>query len=207
MRPGPRSRAWLLPLMVLVVALGLGSRSAAARVHLPHLVTDYAGDTLWTVMVYLCLVFALPRPDATVLVGLTDVPVLDPVGTEDPQVTDEEERGLLRSLSSALELPLEREDVIGRFAGLRPLVDRGDGETADLSRRHALIEDPDSHVLTIVGGKLTTYRRMAQDAVDAIAARPGVGAGPCRTTRLPLVGATPKIVEDLRTEMRAQGLL
>ncbi|MCY1082935.1 ribosomal maturation YjgA family protein [Archangium lansingense] len=61
MRPGPRSRAWLLPLMVLVVALGLGSRSAAARVHLPHLVTDYAGDTLWTVMVYLCLVFALPR--------------------------------------------------------------------------------------------------------------------------------------------------
>jgi glycerol-3-phosphate dehydrogenase len=136
-------------------------------------------------------VFALPRPDATVLVGLTDVPVLDPVGTEDPQVTDEEERGLLRSLSSALELPLEREDVIGRFAGLRPLVDRGDGETADLSRRHTLIEDPDTHVLTIVGGKLTTYRRMAQDAVDAIAARPGVAAGPCRTTRLPLVGAIP----------------
>ena len=52
-----------------------------------------------------------------------------------------------------------------------------------------LVEDPDTHVLTVVGGKLTTYRRMAQDAVDAIAARPGVDAGPCRTTRLPLVGA------------------
>ncbi|AKJ08446.1 putative membrane protein [Archangium gephyra] len=51
----------LLPLMVLVVALGLGSRSAAARLHLPRFVTDYAGDALWTVMVYLCLVFALPR--------------------------------------------------------------------------------------------------------------------------------------------------
>lgn len=61
MSPGPRSRALLLPLMGLVVALGLGSRSAAARVHLPRFVTDYAGDTLWTVMVYLCLVFALPR--------------------------------------------------------------------------------------------------------------------------------------------------
>jgi fumarate reductase subunit D len=61
MRPGPRSRALLLPLMVLVVALGLGSRSAAARLHLPRFVTDYAGDALWTVMVYLCLVFALPR--------------------------------------------------------------------------------------------------------------------------------------------------
>ncbi|HYO52806.1 DUF2809 domain-containing protein [Archangium sp.] len=61
MSPGPRSRALLLPLMVLAVALGLGSRSATARVYLPRLVTDYAGDTLWTVMVYLCLVFALPR--------------------------------------------------------------------------------------------------------------------------------------------------
>ena len=61
MHPGPRSRALLLPLMVLVVALGLGSRSAAARDSLPRFVTDYAGDALWTVMVYLCLVFALPR--------------------------------------------------------------------------------------------------------------------------------------------------
>ncbi|MFE8603437.1 ribosomal maturation YjgA family protein [Archangium violaceum] len=61
MSPGPRSRALLLPLMVLVVALGLGSRSQAARLHLPRFVTDYAGDALWTVMVYLCLVFVLPR--------------------------------------------------------------------------------------------------------------------------------------------------
>ncbi len=61
MSPGPRSRALLLPLMVLTVALGLGSRSAAARLHLPRFVTDYAGDALWTVMVYLCLVFVLPR--------------------------------------------------------------------------------------------------------------------------------------------------
>ncbi|HEY0093049.1 MAG TPA: DUF2809 domain-containing protein [Archangium sp.] len=61
MSPGPRSRALLLPLMVLAVALGLGSRAAAARPYLPRFVTDYAGDALWTVMVYLCLVFALPR--------------------------------------------------------------------------------------------------------------------------------------------------
>ncbi|HYO74456.1 MAG TPA: DUF2809 domain-containing protein [Archangium sp.] len=61
MSPRPRSRVLLLPLMGLVVALGLGSRSAAARLHLPRFVTDYAGDALWTVMVYLCLVFILPR--------------------------------------------------------------------------------------------------------------------------------------------------
>lgn len=46
-------------------------------------------------------------------------------------------------------------------------------------------------VLTVVGGKLTTARRMAQDAVDRIAERPGVTAGPCRTRKLPLVGAVP----------------
>src|SRR3954467_12311278 len=56
-------------------------------------------------------------------------------------------------------------------------------------RRPALVEDPETGVLAVVGGKLTTYRRMAQDAVDRIAARPGVAAGPCRTSRLPLVGA------------------
>ena len=44
-------------------------------------------------------------------------------------------------------------------------------------------------VVTVVGGKLTTYRRMAQGAVDRVVARPGVAAGPCRTPDLPLVGA------------------
>ncbi len=61
MRPGPRSRALLLPLMVLVVALGLGSRSAVAAVYLPRFLRAYAGDTLWAALVYLCLLFVLPR--------------------------------------------------------------------------------------------------------------------------------------------------
>jgi glycerol-3-phosphate dehydrogenase len=138
-----------------------------------------------------------------VLVGLTDVPVLGDV-PDDATVTPEEEGGLLQSISRALERPLTSDDVVGRTAGMRPLVDgrsgaasdrpgRGGEEgTADLSRRHALIEDPDSRVLTIVGGKLTTYRRMAQDVVDAIAARPGVSAAACTTDRLALVGAQPR---------------
>ncbi len=49
-------------------------------------------------------------------------------------------------------------------------------------------------VVTVVGGKLTTYRRMAQDAVDAVLAARGLTAGPCRTARLPLVGAAPRAV-------------
>jgi glycerol-3-phosphate dehydrogenase len=136
-------------------------------------------------------VFALPRPDGLVLIGLTDVPVLGPVPDE-THSTPEEERGMLATVSRALDVPLTEADVVGRYAGMRPLLESGGDATADLSRRHAVIEDPDTHVLTIAGGKLTTYRAMAQDAVDALAARPDVEAGPCVTARLPLVGAVPR---------------
>jgi glycerol-3-phosphate dehydrogenase len=54
-----------------------------------------------------------------------------------------------------------------------------------------VLEDPTSGAVTVVGGKLTTYRQMAQDAVDRIATRPGVSAGPSRTAALPLLGAPP----------------
>lgn len=135
-------------------------------------------------------VFAVPRPDGDVLLGLTDVPVEGAIPDE-PAVTPEEEAELLRAVGAALEAPLSPLDVIGRFAGLRPLVDGDADGTADLSRRHAVLEDPETGVVTVVGGKLTTYRRMAQDAVDRVAARPGVRAGACVTARLPLVGAQP----------------
>ncbi len=59
--PPARGRLLLLPLILLVIALGLGSRSALAAVYLPRFLREYAGDTLWASMVYLCLVFVLPR--------------------------------------------------------------------------------------------------------------------------------------------------
>jgi glycerol-3-phosphate dehydrogenase len=77
--------------------------------------------------------------------------------------------------------------VVGTYSGLRPLLEAG-GRTADLSRRHAVLVS-DTGVVTVVGGKLTTYRRMAQDAVDAAALHAGLPARPCRTHELPLVGA------------------
>jgi glycerol-3-phosphate dehydrogenase len=131
-------------------------------------------------------VFAVPRPDDLVLIGITDTPFDGPIPDE-PTVDADEERFLLDSISRVLERPLAPADVVGRYAGFRPLLADGDAATADLSRRHAVIEQ--DGVLTIVGGKLTTARRMAQDAVDRIAARPGVRAGACATMRLPLVGA------------------
>lgn len=56
-----RERLFVLAWMLLVVALGLGSRTSAAAAHVPRFLTTYAGDTLWATLVYLCLVFAWPR--------------------------------------------------------------------------------------------------------------------------------------------------
>ncbi|MBV9292092.1 MAG: glycerol-3-phosphate dehydrogenase/oxidase [Frankiales bacterium] len=130
-------------------------------------------------------VFAVPRPDGLVQVGLTDDAVDEVVDV--PLATDDEERFLLDTLSSGLSRPVAADDVVGRFAGLRPLLGHADGSTAaDLSRRHALL-DRDG-VVVIVGGKLTTYRRMAEDAVDRVQRSLGVGTA-CVTKTLPLVGA------------------
>ena len=125
-------------------------------------------------------VFALPRTDGLVAIGLTDVAADGPIPDE-PRPSAEEEATLLEHASAALEVTLGPEDVAGRYAGLRPLL--ADGEpahaTADLSRRHAVVDDADTGALTVVGGKLTTYRAMAQDAVDRITR----AAVPHRTAR------------------------
>jgi glycerol-3-phosphate dehydrogenase len=133
-------------------------------------------------------VFVLPQPDGTLYAGLTDEPVDGPV-PDVPTPTGPEVEFLLRVVSSALARPLTDDDVVGSFAGLRPLL-RAGGASADLSRRHAVLTSA-TGVVTVVGGKLTTYRRMAEDAVDA-AAPTFSDAGPCRTATLPLSGAAPR---------------
>ncbi|GAA2310989.1 glycerol-3-phosphate dehydrogenase/oxidase [Nonomuraea roseoviolacea subsp. roseoviolacea] len=138
----------------------------------------------------------LPQPDGRAYAGLTDEPVDGPV-PDVPEAPEEDVRALLGLLNAVLDVPLPREAVAGAYAGLRPLL-AGEGGTADLSRRHAVLGGERGRwgargdaVVTVVGGKLTTYRRMAQDAVDRAVSAAGLGAGPCRTARLPLVGALP----------------
>jgi glycerol-3-phosphate dehydrogenase len=134
-------------------------------------------------------VFALPQlEEERVLVGLTDDPV--DVVSDDPIASEADETFLLSVLSNALEVPLTPQDVLGSFAGLRPLLAGADGATADLSRDHRIVERADG-LLTIVGGKLTTYRRMAQDVVDRVVRRRGDEV-PCVTGTQPLVGAAPR---------------
>ena len=131
--------------------------------------------------------FAIPAEFGRLHVGLTDVDAPGPV-PDVPESTEAEIDFLLDVVNRALEVRLTRDDVLGTFAGLRPLVDSGDGDTADLSRDHALLTS-DNGLVTITGGKLTEYRLMAEQVVDLVAGRAGLPAGPCRTADLPLVGA------------------
>ena len=134
-------------------------------------------------------VFALPQPDQTFYVGLTDEEV-DGEIPDVPEAPEEDIDFLLRVLNGALRKDVRREDVVGAYAGLRPLLDTGT-TTADLSRKHAVLVSS-SGVVTVVGGKLTTYRQMAQDAVDRAVADARLTAGPCLTKVLPLLGAAPR---------------
>ncbi|WP_030866776.1 glycerol-3-phosphate dehydrogenase/oxidase [Streptomyces sp. NRRL S-37] len=139
-------------------------------------------------------VLVLPQDDGRVYVGLTD----EPVDGDIPDVPGAPETDigfLLDVLCSVLHAPVRRADVAGAFAGLRPLLDTAAHSgtaprTADLSRRHAVLTSSEG-VVTVVGGKLTTYRRMAEDAVDTAVRVRGLRAGPSPTASLPLVGAAP----------------
>ncbi|WP_017590492.1 glycerol-3-phosphate dehydrogenase/oxidase [Nocardiopsis ganjiahuensis] len=131
-------------------------------------------------------VFALPQSDGRVFAGLTDEPVAGPAARV-PEVPEEDVDFLLAQFNRALSTELTRADVIGSFAGLRPLL-HGDGSSADLSREHSVSVAPNGAV-TVVGGKLTTYRAMAEEAVDTLVDVHRLPAGPCRTRGIPLVGA------------------
>ena len=139
-------------------------------------------------------VFGIPAEDGLTIIGTSDDEYSGTVPDE-PDVSDAEANALISVLSSALERPLRLDEVMGRYAGFRPLLGGSDGSTADISRKHAIITDPDTGVITVVGGKLTTYRHMAQQAVDRAL---GSRAPHSRTARLPLVGAAPPSILRLQ---------
>ncbi|AFM18026.1 glycerol-3-phosphate dehydrogenase [Mycolicibacterium chubuense NBB4] len=132
-------------------------------------------------------VFAMPEQLGRVYLGLTDEDAPGPI-PDVPQPTPSEVSFLLDTVNTALETALGRDDVVGAYAGLRPLIDTGAGRTADVSREHAVVESP-SGVISVIGGKLTEYRYMAEDVIDRAVTLRGLSAGACRTRNLPLVGA------------------
>ncbi|MCB1272744.1 MAG: glycerol-3-phosphate dehydrogenase/oxidase [Microthrixaceae bacterium] len=137
-------------------------------------------------------VFVVPH-DGLTYIGTTDTDYDGPI--DDPQCTPEDVEYLLSAINASITGELTRADVTGTWAGLRPLVAAGgDGRTADLSRMHR-VSRSESGLVTITGGKLTTYREMAADTVDTVvesvhSTDVGFAGWPSsRTARLQLVGA------------------
>jgi glycerol-3-phosphate dehydrogenase len=126
-------------------------------------------------------IFVVPLGNKT-YIGTTDTDYDGPI--DDPQCTADDVAYLLNAMNASLREPLTEADVTGTWAGLRPLVksDAVSERTADLSRHHK-VQRSASGVLSVTGGKLTTYRRMAEDTVDEIT------KARCRTKKLRLHGA------------------
>ena len=131
------------------------------------------------------VMFAIPWHGHT-LVGTTDTAISD-VGLE-PRPFEHEIEFILETAGRYLQRPISRADVLSVFVGIRPLVRSGSGaNTASLSRDHTIHIDP-SGLLTIVGGKWTTYRRMAEDCVDHAATLARLPEKPCVTRNLNVHG-------------------
>ncbi|MET0275362.1 MAG: glycerol-3-phosphate dehydrogenase/oxidase [Acidimicrobiia bacterium] len=131
-------------------------------------------------------VFVIPWGEHT-YVGTTDTSFDGSI--DEPRCTRDDITYLLRALNEVTTVHATEDDVIGTWAGLRPLLRApGRPRTTDLSRRHS-VRTSTSGVVTVTGGKLTTYRRMAADAVDAAAHRLPGRVGPSCTKRLRLAGS------------------
>ena len=131
------------------------------------------------------VMFAIPYLGAT-LVGTTDTPIAD--SSLEPQALPEEIDFILETAGMYLQKAPSREDILSVFTGIRPLVGVGDDKnTASLSRDHTIIIS-NSGLLTIAGGKWTTYRQMAEDCVDHAATLAGLESKPCVTKRLNIHG-------------------
>ncbi len=128
-----------------------------------------------------------------VYLGTTDTEWDGPL--DDPSCLPEDVDYILDAANAITTTPIQGSDIAGIWVGLRPLLAPVEGRhapserTADLSRRHTVRTSPEGMV-TVTGGKLTTYRKMAEDTVDAALRVLGRRAGPCVTKTLRLRGAT-----------------
>ncbi len=138
-----------------------------------------------------------------VYLGTTDTAWDGPL--DDPACLPEDVDYLLDAANAVVTSPLARSDVTGVWSGLRPLLAPVEGRsapserTADLSRRHT-VRTSAGGMVTVTGGKLTTYRKMAEDTVDVVVHALGRRARPCATKSLRLRGSAP-----LPRERDAQG--
>jgi glycerol-3-phosphate dehydrogenase len=151
------------------------------------------------------ILFLVPWESRAVF-GTTDTGSGD---LDHPTSTQDDIDYLLHHLNRYLSVNLTADDIISVYAGYRPLLRARSSahSTAKLSRTHAVLQNP-SGLVTIVGGKLTTYRRMAQDTVDVLSRRDGSTSPPHPTQNLPLTGSAgwPAVQRDLEVKGKELGL-
>ncbi|MCC2548404.1 glycerol-3-phosphate dehydrogenase/oxidase [Hymenobacter sp. BT175] len=135
------------------------------------------------------VLFAVPWHNRIVL-GTTDTP-LDIISPE-PRALEEEIEFILRTAARYLVRPPRRSDVLSIFAGLRPLAAprNGSAKTREISRSHKILVSK-AGLITITGGKWTTYRRMGEDTIDRAVAMGRLRPASTRTAELPIHGAQP----------------
>ncbi len=130
------------------------------------------------------VLFAIPW-HGHVLVGTTDVPVNE--STVEPRASDAEADFLRQHIQRYLGRRPQTDEVLSVWAGLRPLLKTSRMSTAKLSRDHKVLVS-ETGLVTVTGGKWTTYRRMGEDAVNRAAAIAGLASAPSRTATLKLHG-------------------
>jgi glycerol-3-phosphate dehydrogenase len=145
------------------------------------------------------VLFAIPW-QGCVIVGTTDTPGVEPA--LEPAAREDEIDFILEHARLYLAHAPSRRDILSVFAGLRPLVGRTNRKTSVLSRDHTL-EVSGSGLVTITGGKWTTYRKMAEDTVDGVERLLGWPHRPSVTADLPLHGATTDL--GMRPGLRRYG--
>jgi glycerol-3-phosphate dehydrogenase len=149
------------------------------------------------------VLFVLPW-QGHALIGTTDTPARI---VEHPRASEDEIAYVLRHINRYFDLSVQRGDVLAAWSGLRPLVKFDEtANTAQQVREHLLMVSP-SGLVTMAGGKWTSYRRMAEEAVDRAIASAGLPApGPCRTLDLKLFGAEHYAPEILQVLTKDYGL-
>lgn len=131
------------------------------------------------------ILFAVPWHERVIL-GTTDTP-MEQIDIE-PRALESEIRFILDNAAQYLAQPPTRNDILSVYAGLRPLVKSGDGDsTAALSRDHTILVS-DSGLVSVAGGKWTTYRRMAEDTLDHAQRVALLDHRPCATQTLKVHG-------------------
>ncbi len=152
------------------------------------------------------IVFVIPYFERFSLIGTTDVPVTE---FDAPQISADETQYLLELANTYLGKPLTHQDIVASYAGVRPLYDDGDDNPSEITRDYTLKLDHHAGgapLLNIYGGKITTYRKLAEHAIEKLLPIfPSVSK--TSWTHAPLQsGATPATLAALVTDIESHGL-